>query len=249
VLRLLLIAAGGGAVGIVLGFLGGGGAILTVPLLLLLGIEPKPAIALSLGVVAATASVAAARHARAGNVDARAAALFAPAAGAGSYVGGRMAAWLPGEVLLLVFTGLMLAAAGAMLRPAPVPATAGGRRRVAWLVGAGTAVGALTGLVGAGGGFLYVPLFALLGGMPMHRAVGTSVVVIALSALAGLAGHLGHVTFPIGAALPLAAASAAGAWAGSHLATRTPDANLRRAFGAFLVLVAAWMLWRSPLLR
>ena len=196
--KLVLILAGGLAVGASLGFLGGGGTILTLPLLLVLGVEPKPAIAMSLLVVAVTAAVAAAGHARAGNVDWRAAGFFGPATAAGGFAGGRAAAWLPGELLLLVFTALMFAAAGAMLRRAPLVAREDVHLRALPLAVEGAAVGALTGLVGAGGGFAIVPALVLLGGMPMRRAAGTSLVVIAANALAALAGHLGHVAIHLG---------------------------------------------------
>jgi len=245
-LPLLLIVLGGLAVGGSLGLLGGGGTILTLPLLLLLGVEPKPAIAMSLVVVAATAAVAAAGHARAGNVDWRAAALLGPTTALGGYAGGRAAEWFADELLLLIFTGLMVAAAGAMLRPPPVRprAVAGSGALVLALQGA--VVGAITGLVGAGGGFLFVPAFALLGGMPMRRAVGTSLVVISLNSLAALAGHLGHVTIGLELAGAITAAAVTGAWCGALLARRTPEALLRRVFAIFVLLVAIWMLGRSP---
>lgn len=245
-LQLLLIILGGLTVGGSLGLLGGGGTILTLPLLLLLGVEPKSAIAMSLVVVAATAAVAAVGHARAGNVDWRAAALFGPTTALGGYAGGRAAAWVGGEVLLLIFTGLMFLAAVAMLRPAPVrsDSATGPRARVLALQGA--VVGAITGLVGAGGGFLFVPAFALLGAMPMQRAVGTSLVVISLNSLAALAGHLGHVTIRVELTSALTAAAVIGAWCGALLARRAPDVLLRRAFAVLVLLVAAWMLARSP---
>lgn len=248
-LRLLLIALGGLAVGASLGFLGGGGTILTLPLLLLLGVEPKPAIVMSLVVVAATAAVAAVAHARTGNVDWRAAALFGPGTALGGYLGGRAAEWLAGELLLLVFTGLLFAAGGAMLRPVPIGAGSGGHARALALALQGAGIGAVTGLVGAGGGFLFVPAFALLGGMAMRRAVGTSLVVIALNALAALGGHLGHVTIRPALAAPLTAAAVVGAWCGAHFAGRIPQALLRRAFGILVLLVGVWMLVRNPVVQ
>jgi len=247
--KLLLIVAGGLAVGASLGFLGGGGTILTLPLLLVLGVEPKPAIAMSLVVVAVTAAVAAAGHARAGNVDWRAAGVFAPATALGGFAGGQAAAWVPGELLLLVFTALMFAAAGAMLRPAPVRPREGARLRALPLALEGAAVGALTGLVGAGGGFVIVPALVLLGGMPMRRAAGTSLVVITANAVAALAGHLGHVAIQPRPTAILTAAAAAGALVGARLAGRAPEARLRRAFGVFVLLVAMGMLARSPYVR
>ena len=191
-LRGVLIALGGLAVGASLGLLGGGGTILTLPLLLALGVEAKQAIASSLAVVAATACAAALPHARAGNVDWRAAALFGPATALGGFSAGHVAGRIRGETLLLVFTALMIAAGSRCCAGGPPRRRLGpgARRAAAVLALQGAAIGALTGLVGAGGGFLFVPAFALLAGMPMARAVGTSLVVIAASALAALAGHL-----------------------------------------------------------
>jgi uncharacterized membrane protein YfcA len=244
--RLLLTILGGLAVGGSLGLLGGGGTILTLPLLLLLGVEPKPAIAMSLMVVAATAAVAAAAHARAGNVDWRAVVLFGPATALAGYLGGRAAEWLEGDLLLLIFTGLMVGAAGAMMRSAPVRPRVAARRGALALALQGAVVGGMTGLVGAGGGFLFVPAFALFGGLPMRRAVGTSLAVISLNSLAALAGHLGHVVIRFETAGTITAAAAIGAWSGALLAQRAPEAGLRRAFGIFILLVATWMLGRSP---
>jgi uncharacterized membrane protein YfcA len=245
--ELLLIVLGGLVVGGSLGLLGGGGTILTLPLLLALGVEPKPAIAMSLVVVATTAAVAAAGHARARNVDWRAAALFGPTTALGGYAGGRAAEWVAGDLLLLIFTGLMIAAAAAMLGSAPLrPPTAA---RPAALALQGAVVGAITGLVGAGGGFLFVPAFTLLAGMPMRRAVGTSLVVISLNSVAALVGHLGHVAIRFELTAAITAAATAGAWGGALLAPRTPEVGLRRVFGIVVLTVALWMLARSPYVR
>ena len=251
--QLVLLVLGGLAVGASLGFLGGGGTILTVPILLLAGAPAKQAIAVSLAVVAATAAVAAASHARAARVDWRAAALFGPATALGGFAGGRAAGFVEGEILLLGFTALMFAAGIAMLRSraAPIPRE-GARRRGARplsLALQGAAIGAITGLVGAGGGFLFVPAFVLLGGLPMQRAIGTSLVVVALNSIAALSGHLGHVSIPMSLVAPMAASAALGAWGGALAAARTSEHGLRRAFGIVVLLVALWMLARSPWVR
>jgi hypothetical protein len=247
-MQLLLLVAGGLAVGASLGFLGGGGTILTVPVLLLAGVPAKPAIAVSLAVVAVTAAVAALGHARAGRVDWRAATFFGLATAAGGFAGGRAARFLEGEILLLGFTALMIAAGIAMLRPRRRALEPGAPRiRSLLLALQGAALGAVTGLVGAGGGFLFVPAFVLLGGLPVQRAVGTSLVVIALNSVAALSGHLGHVAIPAGVAAPVTASAALGAWSGVRLGGRVSERGLRRAFGVLVLLVAAWMLARSPL--
>jgi uncharacterized membrane protein YfcA len=146
-------------------------------------------------------------------------------------------------VLLLGFALLMLGAGVAMLRPrrvARLPV-----ERPAMVAVSGAAIGFVTGLVGAGGGFLFVPALALLAGIPMHRAIGTSLVAIAVNAAAALLGHLGHVDVPLDLALWLTGAAVAGALLGARLAGRLPEHTLRRAFGVLVLLVSAWMFARS----
>jgi uncharacterized membrane protein YfcA len=238
-----LAVLGGLAIGLALGLLGGGGSVLTVPLLLALGIAPKPAIALSLGVVATTAGVAVLSHARARRVDWRAAALLLPTAALGGFAGGRAAGAFSDGALLLGFALLMVGAGVAMLSPrriARLPV-----ERPAWVAASGAAIGFVTGLVGAGGGFLFVPALALLGGLPMHRAIGTSLVAIAVNAGAALLGHLEHARLPLALALWLTGAAVAGGLLGARLAGRLPEAALRRAFGVLVLCVAAWMFVRS----
>ena len=143
-------------VGISLGLLGGGGSILTVPLLAYVaGMDAKPAIATSLLVVGVTSAVGAITHARAGRVRWKVAAVFGAAAMAGAYGGGRLARFVPGTLLLIAFAGIMIAAAVAMLRGRKdVADESAGPLPVAKIVLQGAAVGLISGLVGAGGGFL-----------------------------------------------------------------------------------------------
>lgn len=231
-------ALGGLAIGLALGLLGGGGSTLTVPLLLALGVEPKPAIALSLAVVGTTAGAAVVSHARSRNVDWRAAAWLLPSAALGGFAGGHAAAYFSGAALILGFTLLMAAAGIAMLLPRPTAARAS---RPLVLAAAGAAIGAVTGLVGVGGGFLFVPVLVLASGLEMRRAVGTSLVAIAANALAALAGHLGHVELPLALGAVLTTSGVAGALVGARLAPRLPERVLRRSFGVLLLAIAAWL--------
>jgi hypothetical protein len=249
-MTLWLALLGGLAVGASLGLIGGGGAILTLPLLLALGAEPKAAIAASLGVVAVTAGAASVGHARAGRVAWQTALLFGPTTMLGGFLGGRAASLVSGEALVLGFALLMLGAALAMWRPRPetVPAAeAPSARRLVAIALLGALVGTVTGLVGAGGGFLFVPVFTLVLGLPMHRAVGTSLVVIALNASAALVGHLGHVSLDAQLAAPVVAGALAGALVGTRLSAGTSERALRRVFAVFLLGIAAWLVARSPL--
>ena len=114
-------------------------------------------------------------------------------------------------------------------------------RRLA-ILGAGLGVGALTGFLGVGGGFLIVPALTLLAGLPIHTAVGTSLLVIALNAGAGLAGHLRQGEIPLGLTAAFTAASLLGASVGGHLVARFEPVRLRRAFAVFVILIGVALL-------
>ena len=235
-------------VGVALGLLGGGGSILTVPLLAYVaGIQPKHAIATSLLVVGVTSAIAAVSHARAGRVHWHIAVVFGPAAMAGAYAGGRIARFIPGAVLLVAFAVIMLAAGVAMLRGRKDTDSTDNDRPlpVVRLVLLGTAVGVISGLVGAGGGFLLVPALALLAGLPMPIAVGTSLVVISVQSFAGLAGHLANEHIDWQLAVVVTAAAVAGALLGGRLITFVDPATLRKTFGWFVLLMASLILARE----
>lgn len=234
--------------GITLGLLGGGGSILTVPILVYLaGLGPHEAITTSLLVVAVTSVASLVPHARAGRVRWRTGAVFGGAGMAGAYTGGLLAGHLPGSVLLAGFALMMAVAAVAMLRRRERPGRRGGgaprtgRWPKASIAGQGAAVGLMTGLVGAGGGFVVVPALILLGGLAAPEAVGTSLVVIAMNSLAGLAGHLGNVRIDWNITLAVTGAAVAGSLAGAGLTGRIDPALLRRAFGWFIIAMAAFM--------
>lgn len=226
-------------VGIVLGLLGGGGSILTVPVLVyIVGIPAKSAIATSLLVVGTTSAIALIPHARRGHVQWKIGLWFGAFGMLGAFAGGRAAAWLPGKVLLLAFAAIMVAAGLAMLRPRTA-STGHPTKKGADLALQATLVGLFTGLVGAGGGFVVVPALSLWAGLSMRAAVATSLLVIAVQSAAGLAGHYGHVALDVDIALPFAAAASLGALLGSRLSQRVSAASLRRGFGVFILVIAA----------
>lgn len=232
-------------VGIALGLLGGGGSILTVPLLAYVaGMDAKQAIATSLLVVGVTSAVGAVSHARAGRVQWRTGLIFGAAGMAGAYVGGVLARFIPGTILLIGFAAMMIATAIAMLRGRKnhVESAEVQRIPIAKIVGEGLLVGLVTGLVGAGGGFLVVPALALLGGLPMPVAVGTSLIVIVMKSFAGLAGYLSSVHIDWTVALMVAAAAVAGALLGARLTAMVDPDNLRKAFGWFVLAMSSVIL-------
>lgn len=232
-------------VGVSLGLLGGGGSILTVPLLAYVaGMDAKQAIATSLLVVGTTSAVAAVSHARAGRVQWRTGLIFGVAGMAGAYGGGLLARFIPGTVLLIGFAVMMIATAVAMLRGRKEvgPVDPNHRIPVPKVIIEGLVVGLVTGLVGAGGGFLVVPALALLGGLPMPLAVGTSLVVIAMKSFAGLAGYLSSVTIDWKVAGMVTAAAVVGALLGARLTALVNPDSLRKAFGWFVLVMSSVIL-------
>lgn len=232
-------------VGVSLGLLGGGGSILMVPLLAYVaGMEPRLAIAMSLLVVGVTSAVGAVTHARAGRVRWRIAGFFGVAAMAGAYGGGRLAGFIPGTVLMVGFAVIMVAAAIAMLRGRKATAGPDADHKLPLVKTAalGLGVGVVSGLVGAGGGFLLVPALAILGGLAMPAAVGTSLVVIAMQSFAGLAGHLSteHIDWRLAAMV--SGAAIVGAVVGGRLVSLADPDALRRLFGWFVLLMASVIL-------
>lgn len=231
-------------VGITLGLLGGGGSILTVPLLVYVaGMDTKEAIATSLLVVGVTSAVGAISHARAGRVQWRTGLTFGVAGMAGAYAGGRVAEFIPGEWLLIAFALMMTATALAMLRPRREidPTQAPDHLPTARVLLDGLVVGLVTGLVGAGGGFLVVPALALLGGLPMPVAVGTSLVVIAMKSMAGLGGYLASVSIDWQMAAMVTGAAVVGALIGGKLVGLLPPEKLRSLFGWFVLVMAIFI--------
>jgi uncharacterized membrane protein YfcA len=204
-------------IGVSLGLLGGGGSILTVPILVYAaGLDPKDGIATSLLVVGVTSASAMLFHARGGRVAWRVGLLFGVASMIGAYGGGRLAHVLPAKLLLASFTLMMFVTALAMMRRrrdgAPAEVTALTGAALARAAPIGVAIGLLTGIVGAGGGFVIVPALVLLSKLPMRTAVGTSLLVIAMNSFAGFAGTLSHASIHWSLAVAVTAASVAPVW-------------------------------------
>lgn len=233
-------------IGIALGLLGGGGSILTTPILIyVLDLEAKAAIATSLLVVGVTSVAAVVQHARAGNVEWRTGLTFGGAGMVGAFLGGFVARWIPAHILMGLFALMMLATAVAMFRGRK-DAGGGGEGQATWkVILDGLIVGVVTGLVGAGGGFLVVPALALLGGLPMKKAVGTSLLVIALKSFAGFAGHASHVTVDLELAAAVSASAVLGSFVGSRLVSLIPPEALRRGFAVFVLVMGAFVLFQQ----
>jgi uncharacterized membrane protein YfcA len=232
-------------IGVSLGLLGGGGAILTVPVLVyVMGLDVKQAVPSSLVIVGLTSLVGMLRHRSAGTLDTRAAITFGPAAILGSLIGTRAALLVSSRLQLAVFAVVLLVAATMMLRPRREALHPRRSRPRLLILVLGTGVGFLTGFVGVGGGFMYVPALTLLAGLDMKPAVGTSLALITLSSAAGVAGYLGRVQFDWMLVGGFTALALLGVQAGSALVPRVPQERLRQWFAVLLLVMGVVVLIR-----
>jgi uncharacterized membrane protein YfcA len=240
------------AIGVSLGLLGSGGSILTVPVLVyLIGQDEKVAIAGSLFVVGTIALAGSLQFLRAKLIDWRNVAIFGVPGMAGTYLGAFLAAYISGIVQLSLFAVVMLLASYLMLRPVDLEHVSNSTPRVAWKIAIdGFLVGIITGLVGVGGGFLIVPALVLLGGMAMHRAVATSLVIIALKSYSGFYKYLDvldeqDMLLDWNTLLIVTGLGIAGSFAGASVANRLPQDTLKKWFGYFLIVMGLYILARS----
>lgn len=253
---------GAAAVGLSLGLLGSGGAILTVPILVsLVGHDEKSAIAESLAIVGAIAAAGVVHAAAQKRVDFRSAALLALPGIVGAYLGAEAARHVPGAIQLLLLAALMLAAAVLMFRNGRAGAPRDEARReplapmtALWMSAVqGLGLGFTTGLVGVGGGFLIMPVLVLLRRLPMSLAVGTSLAVIAINSAAGLVKYLlVFAEHPDAAARVdwsvvglFAAVGIVGSLVGNAVSTRMNQDTLKRVFAASLIVVAGYIVVRQ----
>jgi uncharacterized membrane protein YfcA len=238
-------------VGLVLGLLGSGGSILTVPVLVYLVGEPsKLAIAESLGIVALISLVGAIPLAVRGHVSWRNVGWFGGPGIVGAYLGAYLSQFMSGAVQLVIFAVVMLGAAFLMFRRTS-SALMDEPDRAFWKVMLdGLGVGVLTGLVGVGGGFLIVPALVLLGGLSMHLAVGTSLAIIALKSISGFVKYL-DVMEAAGLAihwdlvLVFSGIGIVGSFVGGRVGAYVPQARLKRGFAVFLVLMGVIILGQN----
>ena len=250
----LLGGALGFIVGFVLGLLGGGGSVLTVPILIyVLHVPVRPAIAMSLVVVGLVAFIGFIGHARQGTVSTRVALIFGPPAVVAAYAGARIARHVPAHVQLVLFALIGLTGSAMMFRGAMKMSgksdsegfefRADGRT-VGLLALEGAGVGLMTGLIGVGGGFLIVPALVFVAKLPMRLAIGTSLLVITLNALSGFAGYLGTVPIDWELVLCFTSIAAIGSIAGAVISKGVPQKRLKQVFGVLLVGVSLYVLYR-----
>jgi uncharacterized membrane protein YfcA len=254
-------------VGFALGLTGGGGAILAVPLLVYgLALGPREATGVSLAAVGCTALTGCLHRLRAGHVELGVGALFALSGMAGAPLGAWAGALLPDMLLLLLFAVLMSVVAarlwlqatrrrgaGECARSSPLACRRDADGRVLWsarcvslLAVLGFLTGILSGLFGVGGGFLIVPGLVLFSGMAMHRAIGTSLLVIALVSLSGVASHVfGGRLLPLGVTGLFVLGGVGGVWLGGRVGRRLSGPRLQQIFAGAILTVAAFIVIKT----
>jgi hypothetical protein len=237
-------------IGVSLGLLGGGGSILTVPILVYaVQMDAKLSIALSLAIVGFTSLIGVYGHFKNKNVDLRTAGVFAPFAMGGTFLGAKLSQFMGGHVQLILFAIIMLLASFFMMRDRKESSSEGYEQpeelKVLWIALEGIVVGVITGIVGVGGGFLIVPALVLLGGLPMKKAVGTSLLIISLKSFSGFIGYLGLVQVPWLFLGKFTFFSSLGVFLGSYLVAYVSQKMLRIGFAWFLIVMGAFILYKN----
>lgn len=237
------------AMGVLLGLLGGGGGILTVPILVgFFGLPATQATGASLFVVGVASIIGGAQGALKREVDFRAAGLIAIPSSIGAFAARKLLVPnLPNtilglskdEFLLILFAALMVAVGWRMFRSSESNTKT--EPSAALIAGLGLAIGLVAGTLGAGGGFLIVPALTLLLGVDIKRAIPTSLTVIALQSLIGFTGELGKpISWDV--LLPVLGVAIVGMLVGMPLRDHAPKQHLKTGFAVLIFVVAAWMI-------
>lgn len=234
----------GFAIGLTLGFLGGGGSILTVPALVyIVGQSPQAAVTASLMIVGMNSAMGAFFHRKQGTQNWQIALIFGGAGMVAAYLSAGLSDLLPSTVLMILFALLMLVVGGFMIFSKPPQNQE--QCTCHWLLtlASGVGVGILTGFLGIGGGFLIVPALVMLVGLPIRQAVGTSLLVIAMNSLAGFLGHLNGDPIDLTVVTIFVVAGLFGSLSGTKLAKVIKPDYLRTSFALFVMLLAVFLLY------
>jgi uncharacterized protein len=253
-------------IGVALGLIGGGGSILTVPVLVyLLGVDVVAATAYSLFIVGTTSAVGSIQYFMKGLVNKRTAIVFGiPSIIAVFLTRAYLVPAIPREVmtignfilnksilLMLLFAILMIAASYSMIKKSSTSVETNNTQvfNYPMILLEGAIVGVLTGLVGAGGGFLIIPALVILSKLPMKEAVGTSLVIIAAKSLIGFFGERSETAVDWATILTVTAFAMIGIVIGGLLSKRTDGEKLKPAFGWFVLLMGIYIILKETLLK
>lgn len=247
-------------IGLSLGLIGGGGSILTVPVLVyLFGIDAVLATGYSLFIVGATSAIGSASYFRKGLVNIKTAIVFGIPSIISVYLTrAYLVPAIPSEIfsigsftltksilLMLLFAVLMVVAAFSMIKKDKTvdeEETQEQKFNYPLILIEGLVVGALTGLVGAGGGFLIIPALVILSKLPMKEAVGTSLVIIAVKSLIGFLGEVSTTVIDWTFILQITAFAIIGIFIGAALSKRIKGETLKPAFGWFVLVMGVYII-------
>ena len=250
-------------IGIVLGLTGGGGSILTIPVLVyLLSVNPVTATAYSLFIVGSTALVGAIRNAQLGMIEYKVGVVFAIPAFISVYLTRRfLLPAIPDEIfsvnnfvftkdlgIMIFFAIIMLAASVSMIRGRKeVEKKEDSKFNYPLIIIEGLVVGVLTGLVGAGGGFLIIPALIIFANIPMKKAVATSLMIIAIKSLIGFLGDIGNIEINWTFLLSFAGLSMLGIILGIYLNNFIDGKKLKKGFGWFVLIMAVYIILKETI--
>lgn len=238
-------------VGVSLGLLGAGGSFMTIPILVyVVGLNEKVAFASALAIVATISFFSALGYAKRGQIDWRSVVWFGFPGMVGAVVGVYFARYIPAWIQMMLFATLLFSAAYLMFRPLDLQQEVREPRAIGMIVVDGLVVGAVTGLVGVGGGFLIIPALVLLGGLSMTLAVGTSLVIITMKSISGFWEYL-HVLSELQLSLDwsvillFSLLGVVGGQVGQVLNNRLPQVLLRKLFAGFLIVMGVFIFWQN----
>ncbi len=246
-------------IGVSLGLIGGGGSILTVPVLVyLFGVDPVLATAYSLFIVGSTSLVGAFPKYKAGEINIKTAIIFGiPSIAAVYATRAFIVPAIPAEVfsigslvvtkallMMMIFAVLMVFASVSMIRGNSSNNQEEGEQvfNYPMILLEGAIVGVLTGLVGAGGGFLIIPALVLFSKLPMKQAIGTSLLIIAAKSLIGFTGDLGKQEMDWTLLLSVTGLAIIGIFAGNALSKRVSADSLKKGFGWFVLVMGIYII-------
>lgn len=251
-------------IGLTLGLIGGGGSILTIPILVyLFGVNPKLATSYSLFVVGFTAAIGAFRHYRMGNIKMKSAILFAiPSLITLIFVRKIVLSAIPEQIfnvnnfaiskdflIMVLFAVLMIAASYSMIKTNKNDIIQSKPNPLKVLL-LGTLVGFVTGFLGAGGGFLIIPALLFFTGINMKQAVGTSLLIIAFNSLLGFLGDvINGVVIDFIFLLAVSAFAAVGIFIGTLLSKKINGAKLKPAFGWFVLVMGIYIILKETIFK
>ena len=248
--------------GISLGLIGGGGSILTVPVLVyLFKVDPVTAAAYSLFIVGATSLVGAFPKYKKGEINIRTAIVFGIPSIVSVYsTRAFLVPSFPNEIFtigsfvatksfmtMLIFAMLMVFASVSMIRSKKLVSDVEGEQvfNYPMILLEGAVVGVITGLIGAGGGFLIIPALVLFSKLPMKQAIGTSLLIIAAKSLIGFTGDLGHQFINWSLLLTVTALAIAGIFMGNAMGSKIEADKLKKGFGWFVLVMGIYIIFKE----